>query len=69
MHSNKWVKAIETIIFNVRWLLIMFYLGLVAVLFMYCYAYSKQIFHIVISSTELTTEHMMLLVLEAVDVC
>ena len=58
---------IEEVIFNARWLLIPFYLGLILVLCLYEYAFAKQVLSI-FTLNSITTESMMLVVLEAVDV-
>jgi uncharacterized protein (TIGR00645 family) len=58
---------IEEIIFNVRWMLIPFYLGLIFVLFLYAFAFAKQVLGM-FSMQSITTESMMLVVLGAVDV-
>lgn len=66
--SNWWVKHTEAIIFNVRWLLITFYLGLVVILLLYGLAYTKEIFHLVVASLQLSTDEMKIVVLDVVDV-
>jgi uncharacterized protein (TIGR00645 family) len=58
---------IEEIIFNARWLLIPFYIGLILVLCLYEFAFAKQVLSI-FTLKDITTESMMLVVLEAVDV-
>lgn len=58
---------IEEVIFNARWLLIPFYIGLILVLCLYEYAFAKQILSM-FALNSITTESMMLVVLEAVDV-
>lgn len=60
------VKLTERALFNIRWMLIPFYLGLVAVLVLYGYAYFNMIvedFHAAGSSIE----HMKLIVLDVID--
>jgi uncharacterized protein (TIGR00645 family) len=62
-------KAIvESIIFNVKWILPIFYLGLVFVLLMYCVAYVKGIVATVTIGTALSTDNMEIVVLDFVDV-
>ncbi len=70
--SNRSVSSatktfIEDVIFNARWLLIPFYLGLILVLCLYEFAFAKQVLSM-FSLHSITTETMMLVVLEAVDV-
>lgn len=65
--GNAAKTLIEAVIFNARWLLIPFYIGLIIVLCLYEFTFIKQVVSI-FSLHELTTESMMLVVLEAVDV-
>lgn len=65
--GNTVKTLIEEVIFNARWLLIPFYIGLISVLCLYEFAFAKQILHM-FSMNSITTESMMLVVLEAVDV-
>lgn len=60
------VKFLENIIFNVRWVLIPFYFGLIAVLVMYSLSYMQEIFHM-ITTNAITPDKMMLTILEFVD--
>jgi len=64
----KMKKFIENIIFGSRWLLIPFYLGLIVVMIIYTFAYTKEIFHLVTEFNDLKKEDVMLLILELVDV-
>jgi uncharacterized protein (TIGR00645 family) len=64
---NKVKTLIEEIIFNARWLLIPFYFGLILVLCLYEFAFARQVLSM-FSLDKITTETMMLVVLEAVDV-
>ena len=61
------VAIAEAIIFNIKWLLIPFYLGLVPVMLVYGYAYVKGIIDIVKRASTVPSEGMMLLTLDFVD--
>jgi uncharacterized protein (TIGR00645 family) len=62
------VAIIESIVFNVKWILPLFYLGLVIVLFLYGFAYLKSIFSIIAEAPTSSTENMKIVVLDFVDV-
>lgn len=61
-------KFIENIIFNARWVLIPFYLGLIIVLFIYTYIYGKEVFHLITEINKLDKDKIMLIILEIVDI-
>jgi uncharacterized protein (TIGR00645 family) len=61
------VKLIENVLFNVKWVLPLFYLGLAIVLLLYGYTYAKEIIHVVREAKDLTTEQMKLVALDFVD--
>ena len=61
-------KLLERVIFNVRWMLPMFYIGLVVVLVLYGLAYAKEVVHLVVSSSLPDVSEMKILVLDTVDV-
>jgi uncharacterized protein (TIGR00645 family) len=69
---NRAVKAVEVIIFNVRWILPLFYMGLVVVMFLYGYSYLEEIVHLVkegfMTSTPIKLDEMKLIALDMVDV-
>lgn len=65
---NLAIRTIEAVLFNVKWGLNIFYLGLIVVLGTYAYAYGKEVYHLIMSSTEITINNTMLTVLEMVDV-
>jgi uncharacterized protein (TIGR00645 family) len=69
---NRAVKAVEIIIFNVRWILPLFYMGLVVVMFLYGYSYLDEIIHLVkegfMTSTPIKLDEMKLIALDMVDV-
>lgn len=64
----KWKKFIENIIFNVKWLLILFYSGLMIILVLYAYAYAEQIFEVLKSVSRSSTDQLKLLVLDTIDI-
>lgn len=69
MKASNWcVKAVENVIFNVRWLLNPFYLGLIFVLFLYGYSYIHGIIHLVTTGYNLSTDELKIIVLDTVDV-
>lgn len=61
-------KFIEKVIFGSKWLLIPFYLGLIVVMFIYTFIYSKEIAHLVVEINQLDKESVMLIILEIVDI-
>lgn len=65
--KSKIVKFIELIIFEQRWLLNLFYIGLIVGLLIYAWVFAKTLFHSISSAPKLTYEHAMLMVLELVD--
>lgn len=67
-NCNWWKTRTEAIIFNVKWLLIAFYLGLVAILFLYGFAYVKEIIHLTVTSLQMSTDELKIVVLDTVDV-
>jgi uncharacterized protein (TIGR00645 family) len=68
MSKPRAVSIIESIVFNVKWILPLFYLGLVIVLFLYGMAYLKGIYFILLKAPTLSTENMEVVVLDFVDV-
>lgn len=64
---NPIISFFETIIFNVRWLLIPFYFGLIVVLWLYAVSYGMEIYHMMFSPVS-TPDKMMFIILEFVDI-
>jgi uncharacterized protein (TIGR00645 family) len=62
------IAFIEFILFNVKWILPLFYLGLVLVLFVYGLAYARGVFAVLIAGAHFSTEDMEIVVLDFVDV-
>ena len=61
-------KYIENVIFGSKWLLIPFYLGLMAVLGIYTFVYIKEIIHLFSNINTITKETVMVAILEIVDI-
>jgi uncharacterized protein (TIGR00645 family) len=61
-------KLVENVIFNVRWVLPLFYMGLVVILFMYAFAFAREVFSSVLKVTSLSTEDLKIVVLDMVDI-
>jgi uncharacterized protein (TIGR00645 family) len=60
-------KTIERILFGSRWLLTLFYAGLILALLCYGFIYAKETWHMVHEANQLTAEAMMVVLLELVD--
>lgn len=63
-----WKKQVENVIFNVRWLLNVFYFGLIFVLVMYSWAYVKQIMDLFTHLATASTDELKLMVLDTIDI-
>lgn len=61
-------KVIESILFNSRWLLIVFYLGLMVALAIYMYVDMKEIYHFAKGYKGVDKELAMITLLELVDI-
>jgi len=57
----------ENILFGSRWLLVLFYAGLIIALMAYAYTYALQIIHLVGSIGALTSDSTMMIILELID--
>lgn len=66
--SNFAVKTVENLIFNVRWILPLFYLGLVGVMVMYGFTYLQELITLFHEFTHLSTDQMKLAALDTVDI-
>jgi len=62
------IRFVEAILFNVKWILPLFYLGLVAVMLLYGFAFAKQIIATILEAQTVTTDEMKVVVLDFVDV-
>lgn len=65
--DNFATHIVETIIFNVRWMLIPFYFGLIFVLGLYTYSYGAEIVHLLFTKPT-APSLMMYVILEMVDI-
>ena len=66
--QNAYKIAVENIIFNVKWILPLFYLGLVAMMVMYGFAYAKELVHTIQHINEYDTDQLKIIVLDFVDI-
>ena len=64
---NSWVSWVENVIFNVKWILVLFYLGLVVIMILYGYAFVRGVVLLVPQATGFSTDQMKLVVLDFVD--
>jgi uncharacterized protein (TIGR00645 family) len=62
------VRIVEAIVFNVKWVLPIFYLGLIVIMGLYAFTYAKDIWHLVTEAGGFTVEAMELTILEMVDI-
>jgi len=62
------VWMVEEILFNTKWILNIFYFGLISVLLVYTYTYAKEVLHLIREAGVLTADSMMLKILEVVDI-
>lgn len=67
-HSNKFIVMVEKVLFNVRWGLILFYLGLIAALILYTYTYCRSIYELFNTVNKLTGDQMVMAILELMDI-
>lgn len=69
---RRFAKGVETILFNVRWILTLFYMGLVAVMLLYGYSYATEIYHLCEEGFRvkgpLKLDEMELIALDMVDI-
>jgi uncharacterized protein (TIGR00645 family) len=66
-HRNLLIWNIERLLFNVRWALIPFYIGLVVVLFYYGFFYFKEVVHYV-AEPDKTIDGVKLFALDTIDI-
>lgn len=62
------VRWTELVLFNVRWFLIPFYLGLVVVLLYYGLAYYREVWHFLKSGTDATIDDVKVFALDTIDI-
>lgn len=61
-------RTVEKIIFGSKWLLIVFYFGLILTMGIYTYVYIKEIWHLVMEIKDLNREVVLISILEIVDI-
>lgn len=66
--KNYFVFFFEEIFFNVRWVLNIFYLGLIAALCVYTYTYAIELIRLFRFANILNSDMMMLRILEMIDI-
>lgn len=62
------IKYVEALLFNIRWILIPFYLGLVVVLAYYGIAYFKEIYEFISSKSHVVIDDMKIFALDTIDI-
>jgi uncharacterized protein (TIGR00645 family) len=62
------ISLVESIVFNVKWVLLLFYVGLVAILLIFAFAYVREVAALVVHAASMSTEEMKIAALEFVDV-
>jgi uncharacterized protein (TIGR00645 family) len=65
--NSRWISVVETILFSVRWILPLFYIGLVFVLFLYGITYIRELIELVRESGNLSLDRMKIGALDFVD--
>ncbi len=60
-------RLVEAIVFNSKWVLLPFYLGLIVAMVFYVIAYGRELFELINSSHELGPNGVMLIILELLD--
>jgi uncharacterized protein (TIGR00645 family) len=63
-----WIIFIESILFNVKWLLLLFYLGLVLVMLLYAFSFVKAIIAVAVQAVSLPVAEMKIVALDFVDI-
>lgn len=66
-HRHRWEQWLETVLFNSRWLLVPFYLGLVLSLLMLLVAFVGDLVHVVPHILTASPEEIILAVLTLID--
>jgi uncharacterized protein (TIGR00645 family) len=66
--NSRWVIWVENVIFNVKWILVLFYLGLVVVMLLYAYAFVRSILLLAPQAPGFSTDQMKIVVLDFVDI-
>lgn len=61
-------RHIETVLFGSRWVLVVFYVGLIVAMCVYALFFLKELAHMVLHQGGFTKESMLMSVLELVDI-
>lgn len=62
------VQAVEAVIFNVKWVLLLFYFGLVVVLGLYAWSFLREIVHLVLTGGSQNPEELRIVALDMGDI-
>jgi len=70
MHKSSppFLKWVESFYFNIKWILPLFYFGLVAVLFLYGYSFIKEIIQTFLRADTLSTDDLKVTLLDFIDI-
>jgi uncharacterized protein (TIGR00645 family) len=68
IHKLKIIRIVEEIIFNAKWILVLFYLGLISVMCVYTYTYAEELIRLLRFTSVQNADTMMLKILEIVDI-
>lgn len=68
MSKSIWKQRIENVLFNTKWLLVLFYFALVAVLVMYGVAFTRELWMIMSHAWTTTMDEIKIIVLDTVDI-
>ena len=63
-----WIVLVESVLFNVKWILLLFYLGLVLVMLLYAFSFVKGIILFAGQAASLPVAEMKIIALDFVDV-
>lgn len=66
--NSKTISFIEKFLFSSRWLLAILYAGLCSALLLYTYKFGIELWHMIYSIQEMSSEHTMLALLGLVDI-
>lgn len=66
--KNFAIISVENIIFNIKWVLPLFFCGLAVVLGCYAYSFAKEIYEVVLHVSSKTTDDMKLVCLDFIDI-
>jgi uncharacterized protein (TIGR00645 family) len=67
-HKNFALVLLEGVIFNIKWVLPLFYLGLTIILMCYAVTFAKEIGEVIMHFASKSTDDMKLIVLDFIDI-